>query len=285
MKIIILSVLLASVFTISMKRVKTRGFNYSFSDPSFYSYTPVSYTYTPSSYYYPSEMYSPSSYSYNAPYYSNAYQYSNPWSYNPDQSYGMGYRRNPEPQPQPQMQENSPQNHPRFGTTVELEDQLRVMKSEIWGTPEFSTEEIRNNQKAYDVKWLLAQLKISKALELEDMIANQKKAREEGSDRISISAQRKDDDDDDNRKAVTKRASAKRDTRDSSGDEDDDRKKVVPKRASAKDDAVPGGNGADNGSKREAVPKRASAKDDAVPGGNGADNGSKRKESSTQEGK
>jgi hypothetical protein len=50
--------------------------------------------------------------------------------------------------------------------------ELSSLKKEIWGTESFNTAEVRKTQKVYDPRWLLAQLKISKALTLEDAIKN-----------------------------------------------------------------------------------------------------------------
>ncbi len=55
---------------------------------------------------------------------------------------------------------------------VKANEELVKLKKEIWGKEDFSTEEIRKEKKAYDPRWLIAQLKISRALELEDMIKN-----------------------------------------------------------------------------------------------------------------
>lgn len=48
--------------------------------------------------------------------------------------------------------------------------ELKALKKEIWGTEDFSTETLRNESKAYDPKWLLAQIKISRSLFLEDVL-------------------------------------------------------------------------------------------------------------------
>jgi hypothetical protein len=50
--------------------------------------------------------------------------------------------------------------------------QLSELKKEIWADEKYSTDVIRKDKKAYDPKWLLAQLRIARALELEDMIKN-----------------------------------------------------------------------------------------------------------------
>lgn len=54
----------------------------------------------------------------------------------------------------------------------EAKKEISTLKKEIWGNENFNTEEIKKNQKAYDPRWLMAQLKISRVLNLEDMIKN-----------------------------------------------------------------------------------------------------------------
>ncbi len=216
MKLLIFSVLLVNVLTLKMERAKSKGYGYTYTSPYYYSYTPINYSYTPSSYYYSSQMNNPGSYSYN-PYNSysslDPYEYTNSMNYNPysmnynpyyssyspyssysssySPYYVFGYRRGP---PQEQDKQMAPQGQapPQMRnppSTPQLKEQLKTLKTEIWGNPDFSTEEIRKDNKAYDIKWLIAQLKITRALELEDTIANKQKEREEGVDRISISSE------------------------------------------------------------------------------------------------
>ncbi len=52
----------------------------------------------------------------------------------------------------------------------ELKKEVEEMKKAIWGNPEFDTSELRKENKVYDPKWLLAQMKITRVAELEDFI-------------------------------------------------------------------------------------------------------------------
>ena len=52
----------------------------------------------------------------------------------------------------------------------DLMKELKELKKEIWGREEWSTDDLRENGKVYDARWLLAQLKITRVVELEDML-------------------------------------------------------------------------------------------------------------------
>jgi hypothetical protein len=56
----------------------------------------------------------------------------------------------------------------------ELKNELTKLKTEIWGKENFSTKDIRSNKKAFDARWIMAQLKISRVLVLEDTMKNMK---------------------------------------------------------------------------------------------------------------
>merc|ERR1719353_1083536 len=60
-------------------------------------------------------------------------------------------------------------------TTAEMKSELKNLKKEIWGKDSFDTTELRKNNRAYDSRWLIAQLKITRALELEDNLKKMKK--------------------------------------------------------------------------------------------------------------
>merc|ERR1712170_67804 len=49
-------------------------------------------------------------------------------------------------------------------------EQIANIKKEIFGDAKFNTDDIRKNNKAYDVRWLTAQLKVAKLLTMEDMV-------------------------------------------------------------------------------------------------------------------
>ena len=52
----------------------------------------------------------------------------------------------------------------------EIEKEVKSLKREVFGNETASTAKIRKEHKAYDPKWLLAQMKISRVLFLEDQI-------------------------------------------------------------------------------------------------------------------
>lgn len=57
----------------------------------------------------------------------------------------------------------------------EIEKEIKALKREIFGNETASTTKIRKEHKAYDPKWLLAQMKISRVLFLEDQIKKSEK--------------------------------------------------------------------------------------------------------------
>ena len=126
-------------------------FFYDFDD-WYYAYSPVYYTYTPTAYYYLCE-----------------------WWWFPDacdETYVV-YR-------QKQLKSgekisSSKQFEKRELKTGDAEKQIRALKKEIFGKEDYSTKELRKNNKAYDPRWLLAQLKIARLLFLEDEITRNKK--------------------------------------------------------------------------------------------------------------
>jgi len=164
MKLVILATLLCSIFTSHLKASSKSHFNeqskdfvdfYYVFDDWYYSYTPVVYTYTPTSYYYLCE-----------------------WWWFPSAcgtSYVI-YRKN-ELKNNKENKENTPTTQTIEKREMNLDDtikQIKQLKKEIFGKEDFSTEDIRKNNKAYDPRWLLAQLKISRILFLEDEVRNKK---------------------------------------------------------------------------------------------------------------
>jgi hypothetical protein len=149
MKLIILSIVLMQVFSLqeidqgnvdAERKAETK--QYWFGDPipySSYYYWDYWYDYT---YWWPGVYYSWDWYSY--------------WRKAPDA----------------RKSETTEKTFKKTFNEDEAKKQLSELKKEIWGKEEFSTEEIRKSKKAYDAKWLLAQLKIARTLELEDMIKN-----------------------------------------------------------------------------------------------------------------
>ena len=104
-------------------------------DPVWYSFTPVIYDYTPVIYSY--------------------------WDYWYYPSYWVSYRK-----------ENTASSEKKKFNKEEAAKELSLLKKEIWGKESFNTDEIKRSQKVYDPRWLMAQLKIARALNLEDMMKN-----------------------------------------------------------------------------------------------------------------
>jgi hypothetical protein len=123
-------------------------------DDWYYSYTPVYYTYTPTSYYYVCE-----------------------WWYFPsacDTTYVL-YRKNQLKTGDKITSAKKNENAKKEFKTENLEKQIKALKKEIFGKENYSTKELRKNNKVYDPRWLLAQLKISRLFFLEDEVIKNKK--------------------------------------------------------------------------------------------------------------
>ncbi len=138
-------------------------------DPVYYTYSYVSVT--------------PTLYYWTYPYVSRNYYYSANLGY----TYYYSYRKDgndvePERHNDANKKDVSPAAAPeeknKANATpekVSVEDlklTLKKLKQEIWDKEDYDTNEVRN--KAYDQKWLLAQLKISRTLELEDFLKSNK---------------------------------------------------------------------------------------------------------------
>ena len=166
MKFVLFFVMISQLFTFNLKALaqhhteevssllssaSNSDYYYVFDD-WYYAYSPVYYTYTPTAYYYLCE-----------------------WWWFPsacDTTYVV-FRQN-----QLKTGENSsPANkmEKRELKSEDAEKQIRALKKEIFGKEDFSTKEIRKNNKAYDPRWLLAQLKISRLFFLEDEVIKNKK--------------------------------------------------------------------------------------------------------------
>ena len=52
---------------------------------------------------------------------------------------------------------------------TELQNEIDSLKNEIWGQKGYNTSALRRNGKVYDPKWLHAQMKLARVIELEDM--------------------------------------------------------------------------------------------------------------------
>merc|ERR1711934_456972 len=78
--------------------------------------------------------------------------------------------------------------------------ELKNLKKEIWGKDSFDTTELRKNNRAYDSRWLIAQLKITRALELEDNLKKKKKMEESEDADKKKKKKREDEDEDEDKK-------------------------------------------------------------------------------------
>lgn len=157
MKLIILVILFTSIFCLNsnnQENIEAGDIVYTFSSPAFYTYSPVYYSYTPASYYY---TYDPFFGYYGSSYYLD-YTYV---------VYPFYYRGEA---PSNKVVANKEK---RTASKEEMEKELKNLKKEIWGNDKFNTTEIRKNNKAYDSRWLIAQLKITRALEIEDSLKKQ----------------------------------------------------------------------------------------------------------------
>ena len=68
----------------------------------------------------------------------------------------------------------------------DIEKQLKSLKKEIFGNETASTDKIRKEKKALNPKWLLAQMKISKVLFLEDEIKKKMKPTEQKNAKVNM---------------------------------------------------------------------------------------------------
>lgn len=115
----------------------------------------------------------------------------------------------------------------------DLMQELRELKKEIWGREEWSTEDIRDSGKVYDARWLLAQLKITRVVELEDMLNikyNQENGKEE-----AIAVRKEDGDEDETPKREVKETTKKdvklrKHTEDKEEKEDDEKDVIKEKK-------------------------------------------------------
>ena len=64
----------------------------------------------------------------------------------------------------------------------EIEKEVKSLKREVFGNETASTAKIRKEHKAYDPKWLLAQMKISRVLFLEDQIKKSENKNRKGNE-------------------------------------------------------------------------------------------------------
>merc|ERR1711934_188555 len=154
-KLVLFLVLLTSCLCFNSRMTEDTDGIYTFSSPAYYSYSPVYYSYVPASYYYSYDPY--------FGYYGSSYYLD--YTYVVYPFYYRGTAPNT----------NDKKAEKKESTTAEMKSELKNLKKEIWGKDSFDTTELRKNNRAYDSRWLIAQLKITRALELEDNLKKMKK--------------------------------------------------------------------------------------------------------------
>ena len=210
MKLAILLIVAMNVFSLKVKERKSSSqcplYYSSYTDstlsPVYYSDSPIYYTY------------------FSSPYY---HYFIDPSYVIPTKTVSTNYRK----------EDGTRKAKP---SSDDLMQELRELKKEIWGREEWSTEDIRDSGKVYDARWLLAQLKITRVVELEDMLNikyNQENGKEE-----AIAVRKEDGDEDETPKREVKETTKKdvkerKHTEDKEEKEDDEKdvikeKKVVP---------------------------------------------------------
>ena len=148
MKFITFALLIFNVYTIKLKSQSSLNTEYywitpEYIDPVYYSCTPIYYSY-----------------------YSSPIYFLNQEPPKPETTY-IFYRKG-------ENKENlkSPLQKKSID---ELKKELSDLKKFIWGDPQFDTSKLRKESKIYDAKWLLAQMKITRVAELEDILSTEKK--------------------------------------------------------------------------------------------------------------
>ena len=210
MKLAILLIVAMNVFSLKVKERKSSSqcplYYSSYTDstlsPVYYSDSPIYYTY------------------FSSPYY---HYFIDPSYVIPTKTVSTNYRK----------EDGTRKAKP---SSDDLMQELRELKKEIWGREEWSTEDIRDSGKVYDARWLLAQLKITRVVELEDMLNikyNQENEKEE-----AIAVRKEDGDEDETPKREVKETTKKdvklrKHTEDKEEKEDDEKdvikeKKVAP---------------------------------------------------------
>ena len=181
MKLAILLIVAMNVLSLKVKERKSSSqcplYYSSYTDstlsPVYYSDSPIYYTY------------------FSSPYY---HYFIDPSYVIPTKTVSTNYRK----------EEGTRKAKP---SSDDLMQELRELKKEIWGREEWSTEDIRDSGKVYDARWLLAQLKITRVVELEDMLNikyNQENEKEE-----AIAVRKEDGDEDETPKREVKETTKK----------------------------------------------------------------------------
>ena len=206
MKLAILLIVAMNVFSLKVKERKSSSqcplYYSSYTDstlsPVYYSDSPIYYTY------------------FSSPYY---HYFIDPSYVIPTKTVSTNYRK----------EDGTRKAKP---SSDDLMQELRELKKEIWGREEWSTEDIRDSGKVYDARWLLAQLKITRVVELEDMLNikyNQENGKEE-----AIAVRKEDGDEDETPKREVKETTKKdvklrKHTEDKEEKEDDEKDVIKEK--------------------------------------------------------
>ena len=207
MKLAILLIVAMNVFSLKVKERKSSSqcplyyspYTDSTLSPVYYSDSPIYYTY------------------FSSPYY---HYFIDPSYVIPTKTVSTNYRK----------EEGTRKAKP---SSDDLMQELRELKKEIWGREEWSTEDIRDSGKVYDARWLLAQLKITRVVELEDMLNikyNQENEKEE-----AIAVRKEDGDEDETPKREVKETTKKdvklrKHTEDKEEKEDDEKDVIKEKK-------------------------------------------------------
>ena len=207
MKLAILLIVAMNVFSLKVKERKSSSqcplYYSSYTDstlsPVYYSDSPIYYTY------------------FSSPYY---HYFIDPSYVIPTKTVSTNYRK----------EDGTRKAKP---SSDDLMKELRELKREIWGREEWSTEDIRESGKVYDARWLLAQLKITRVVELEDMLNikyNQENEKEE-----AIAVRKEDGDEDETPKREVKETTKKdvklrKHTEDKEEKEDDEKDVIKEKK-------------------------------------------------------
>ena len=207
MKLAILLIVAMNVFSLKVKERKSSSqcplYYSSYTDftlsPVYYSDSPIYYTY------------------FSSPYY---HYFIDPSYVIPTKTVSTNYRK----------EDGTRKAKP---SSDDLMQELRELKKEIWGREEWSTEDLRDSGKVYDARWLLAQLKITRVVELEDMLNikyNQENGKEE-----AIAVRKEDGDEDETPKREVKETTKKdvklrKHTEDKEEKEDDEKDVIKEKK-------------------------------------------------------
>ena len=207
MKLAILLIVAMNVFSLKVKERKSSSqcplYYSSYTDstlsPVYYSDSPIYYTY------------------FSSPYY---HYFIDPSYVIPTKTVSTNYRK----------EDGTRKAKP---SSDDLMQELRELKKEIWGREEWSTEDIRDSGKVYDARWLLAQLKITRVVELEDRLNikyNQENGKEE-----AIAVRKEDGDEDETPKREVKETTKKdvklrKHTEDKEEKEDDEKDVIKEKK-------------------------------------------------------